>query len=509
MLRAILALSRHTRNPPLKFSSRLCLTPQWRRHSTSQSSQPAEASKSTELRWYSKSQLAKLSISTRKLLQQGRKNAALEYFTKSVETAIPSWRRDIRVQAYESAVNNFLDFKHYTLARTLGRNMVNKGCLSSDVQAKMIAITHLKQDVPESEHDARRKALLDELQPVVSSPHFTDRHLRHLIDLLYRPPCFDSDVCAAVVKQYADARDPDHGPSEKTENRLINLQARDKFVSRQEPTPLELEFQNADKVTPYTTMLTTLASTHRLSPTHTDAILQRMTALGVAPDLALFNALIGASVAHGDFYRAFALYDTMHAQASADFIPDAFTFGSLFKAVQAMHHPRTARTRTLKVPPNARSGRALFRDMEACHRARPAAHGIAPDTKTYRIVLVTLLAHAQLDLFTPCRWSASVVCDADAMENLLFFAARPAPGEKIPARVPSREAVLTVTLDEDPRFNTQWPVEPLLRLVTRAIWASLPHVEGEGLEEIAEVVQPVLEEMMSETSGDSDGRGEG
>ena len=86
-------------------------------------------------------------------------------------------------------------------------------------------------------------------------------------------------------------------------------------------------------------------------------------------------------------------------------MPDAFTFGSLFKALQELHHRR------VKNLPNAcarrahagtRGRRALM--LTADYRAASVAlrafgeYGLAPDTKAFHAVVGTLMAHMRIDL---------------------------------------------------------------------------------------------------------------
>ena len=490
--------------------------------------------------------------------------------------------RGSRVTAYEDAISLFLHYSRFDFASGLYKQMsedpVPRLRPSPLVEAKMKAVSHFLESTPPT--------LPDALAPVLARRSCTERDLRGLIDFLAGTLNLDLATITSVVERYTDARGADYELHTPTVDKLMSLSLRAGnydaaeawFESRADKPSAQ---EPASPAMLYTTLASELADSTVQNSAQIDAVLARMTKAGVAPDLALFNALIRGSVRHLDLHKAFALYDALRAQRSLAMMPDAFTFGSLFKALQALHHRRTARYRRLKAPPNTRTPRALFREMLECHLVRalaaptqaraggaraltastldvalrvfmltadyPAAsvalrafgeYGLAPDAKTFHVVVVTLMAHMRVDLVREhppgaVRWIDRFLgADAAAglrlddisdelIDDLLAFrpwrqrrqetdadagaqaqaallrrahAAGPAPKPKFPEtfRVPSRFEVLGVT--ESPA-NPRWDIHPLTRLLRRAIHARLGATGMRPVDALALALEDAAQEM--------------
>ncbi|ETW84704.1 hypothetical protein HETIRDRAFT_312380 [Heterobasidion irregulare TC 32-1] len=522
-------------------------------------------------RW---SSVKHLEFSVKRLLALGKPDDALRYFHLKLSSMDDD--RGSRVTAYEDAISLFLHYSRFDFASDLYKQMsedpVPRLRPSPLVEAKMKAVSHLLESTPPT--------LPDALAPVLARRSCTERDLRGLIDFLAGTLNLDLATITSVVERYADARGADYELHTPTVDKLMSLSLRAGnndaaeawFESRADkPSPQE----PASPAMLYTTLASELADSTIQNSAQIDAVLARMTKAGVAPDLALFNALIRGSVRHLDLHKAFALYDALRAQRSLAMMPDAFTFGSLFKALQALHHRRTARYRRLKAPPNTRTPRALFREMLECHLVRalaaptqaraggaralttstldvalrvfmltadyPAAsvalrafgeYGLAPDAKTFHVVVVTLMAHMRVDLVREhppgaVRWidrflGADAAAglrlddisdeliddllafrpwrphlqekDADAHTHAHAQAVERAPKAKFPEtfRVPSRFEVLGVTAAP---ANPRWDIHPLTRLLRRAIHARLGETGLRPVDALALVLEDAAQEM--------------
>jgi len=209
-------------------------------------------------------------------------------------------------------------------------------------------------------------------------------------------------------------------------------------------------------------------------------------------------------------------------------IPDSFTFGSLFNAIERLGFPRDP-IRPARQPVNAPTPRKLFREMLECHvlaaqeaqkRRRPIVRvstlnvalrvfmlsmdypaafvtlqtfrrlGLQPDARSYRFVLIILLRHARAGL-EPGRsrrpqlgWAVNFLCGGEGRGSveakdiqletahaLLHFA------KDTTYRTPELAVILG---DEKAPEDAEWDIEPLERLVARAILADMaPEVLSE------------------------------
>jgi hypothetical protein len=222
-------------------------------------------------------------------------------------------------------------------------------------------------------------------------------------------------------------------------------------------------------------------------------------------------------------------------------IPDSFAFGSLFNALQQL----LARTRHPLQPLNAPAPRQLFRQMLECHvlaiqAADPRTHPVLrvstlnvalrlfmlstdypgafvtlqtiraldlrPDARSYRFVFTILLAHVKAGL-QPGQSQGRYASWAEKFlggkgqaglqhEDILPVAYALLEFAKTTFRTPDLAVILG---DEKEPENAEWDIEPLERLLARAILATMALKdvsEGQVERALREKLVPYFYEMV-------------
>jgi hypothetical protein len=343
-----------------------------------------------------------------------------------------------------------------------------------------------------------------------------------------------------------------------------NLDAAESVViSHQDSSPVRPRQANPE---PYTTLISSLVKGGSLTSSRLDSLLDKMNQSKISIDLPYLNVLIQWAVRNDNYHQAFALYETILRDHASHMIPDSFVFGSLFNAHQRMLPRRSQGLRRARLPPNAPMPRQLFRQMLQCHvlavetanprtppvvrvstlnvalrlfmlsRDYPAAFvtlrtfyalGLRPDVRSYRFVITILFAHIRRSLrvadeapWSHASWAANflgssrssaaqavgVQSGEDEEEDkkdippavahaLLEFAI----GGNTKYRTPTVPAILG---EEEEPEEVGWDVEPLERLVAKAILASLVPRKGVSRDQadraLREKMAPYFFEMVPE-----------
>ncbi|KAI0062280.1 hypothetical protein BV25DRAFT_1991583 [Artomyces pyxidatus] len=502
-------------------------------------------------------------FSTKRLLLRGRTDEAVAYFRLRLASTTASDDRVLRFRVYQRVIDLLLSQGHYPQAQELVSSMREEGLWASSVlRSKMLVASYLSSADPN--HASRSDALIAALRPILSLSSFTEKELRKLVDFMNTLPRLDVKLIARVADLYVEARGEGYSLRSATINRLISVYAvRDsteavRFLPATPEDHPPLDDEEGTSVSAYTTLLAELSREGNLSPERVQAIVQRMNDQGIQPDLPLLNTLIRISVYQQEFYKAFAIYDLIRTNPSASMVPDAYAFSSLFKALQAMHYRRSAQTRRMKIPSNARTGRVLYREMVEYHmletcgvirRRSPVittsslnvvlrffmltqdycaayvvlggfrAFHIGLDVKSFKVVVVALLARIRTELSVPppkrgSRWidrllGWNVAKDLQAQElpsemidNFLHIPSQTLSssdadptGMKSFYRVPSSYAILQQV---EPHRRTKWDIEPLERLVASAALADLEKRGTKPTEDVARAVDLAMGEILPE-----------
>ncbi|KAH9065150.1 hypothetical protein EDB83DRAFT_766184 [Lactarius deliciosus] len=477
------------------------------------------------------SRINQLILSVSRLLKQEKNEEAVELFKTRV-SELPSKDRTSRFSAYERGITAFLNHKLYKNAVELDQQMLTEGMFSSSgLRAKMLVCS----DIVTTQHEQREELepLYEKLSRVLSLSSYSERSLRELLDVMRDHPLIDLQFVRKLVDVYVESRGPEYVLESSTINKLIMFYvhagsidtAESLVLPNRKPADDHPRHTNAG---PYTTLISELTEKGAMSSRRLGILLDQMQQSHTSVDLPLMNALVQSAVRRGDFHQAFSIYETILRDPASHMIPDSFVFGSLFNALQRLYATHSQKLRRARQPPNAPTPRRLFRQMLECHvlaaqaadpRTRPVvvrvstlnvalrlfmlsmdypgafvtlrtfqALGLRPDARSYRFVLTILLAHVKAGLEPPrpgrprrpyVSWVADFL-GADGWAGLrpedvwpkvahaLLEFARGVGETRF--RTPELAVIME---DKKGDENAEWDIEPLERLLARAILATM------------------------------------
>ncbi|KAI9448393.1 hypothetical protein H4582DRAFT_1900472 [Lactarius indigo] len=470
-------------------------------------------------------------LSLSRLLKQEKNEEAVELFTNRV-SGIPPDDRTSRFSAYERGITAFLNHKLYKNAVKFGQQMLTEGIFSSSgLRAKMLVCS----DIVSAPHEQREELepLYETLSRVLSLPSYSERSLRELLDVMRDHPLIDLQFVRKLVDIYVESRGPEYALESSTINKLIMFYvhagsmdtAESLVLPNREPADDNSRHTDAG---PYTTLISELTEKGAMSSRRLGILLDQMQQSRTSVDLPLMNALVQSAVRRGDFHQAFSLYETILRDPASHMIPDSFAFGSLFNALQRLYSSRSQKLRRARQPLNAPTPRRLFRQMLECHvlaaqvpgpRTHPVvvrvstlnvalrlfmlsmdypgafvtlrtfqALGLRPDARSYRFVLTILLAHVKAGLQPPQPgrprrphpgWAADFLGGEGwvglqpediwpKVAYALLEFSRCVGDTKF--RTPELAVIME---DRKGDENAEWDIEPLERLLARAILATM------------------------------------
>lgn len=497
------------------------------------------------------SRIDQLIFSVYRLLKQEKNEKAVKIF-KSGVSGIPFRDHAFRSSAYERGITAFLNHKLYKDAVELHQQMFAEGMYSSSgLRARILVCS----DIVTAPHEQREEleSLYEKLSHVVSLSSFSEPRLRELLDVMRGHPLIDLQFVRKLVGVYvkAKSRGSKYELESSTINKLIQFYvhagsmdtAESLVIPHGEPADNHPRHTNAR---PYTTLISELTKKGAMSSKRLSLLLDRMEQSQISVDLPLINTLVQSAVRRGNFHQAFSLYETILRDPASHMIPDSFTFGSLFNALQRLLACSLS-VRLARQPPNAPTSRQLFRQMLDCHvlaaqAADPCTNpvmrvstlnvalrlfmlsvdypgafvtlqtfrvlGLRPDARSYRFVFTILLAHVKAGLLLGqsqwrcTKWAVNFLGQADVQpediwpevaDALLEFAR--GVGD---TRFHAPELVVMLR-DRKGRENAEWDIEPLERLVGRAILATIAPMgmsEEQAERTLREKMVPYFYEMV-------------
>ncbi|KAF8485128.1 hypothetical protein DFH94DRAFT_718501 [Russula ochroleuca] len=466
-------------------------------------------------------------IRIRLLLKRGKDEEAVENF-QSCNSKIPSGSegRIFRFALYERGITTFLSHRRFEHALELHQEMSSSGFYgSSGLRARMLVCSSIVKAPQEQQQTL--ETLFDELSPIISLPSYSQRSLCELLDDMKSHPLIESLFISKLVDRHLDSRESTYKLELNTVNKLVlfymhvgNPDAAERLVvSHQDSSPVR---RNPG---PYTTLISSHVKGGTLSYSRLNYLMDKMKKSQVPIDLPFLNVLIQWAVRNGNVHQAFSLYETILRDNASHMIPDSYVFGSLFNAHQSVLS-RNPSVRRARLPRNAPMPRQLFRQMLECQvlavkaadpRTQrvvrvetlnvalrlfmlsmdyPAAFvtlrtfyglGLRPDVRSYRFVITILLGQIQYSLqkAEKVRWgrlagwadnflggshTAAQAMGAQQQPEVASALLEFAGGTNTGYRTPTIAAIMG---DEEPPEKAEWDVEPLERLVAKAILASL------------------------------------
>ena len=499
------------------------------------------------------------------LLKRGRAEDAVEKFQSCVSMIpSEAESRSFRFALFERGINTLLEHGRIKSALALYHQMsVERLYASNGLRTKMLVCSSIR-DAPH-EPQKNLESLFNKLSPILSLPKYSQRSLRDLLDVMKYHPLVDQQFVSKLVNRHIDSRGSMYKLELETLNKLVSFYAHVGSLDAAEGLVASRRDPSSRPRPPvlYTTLMSSLAGRGSLSSHHFNSLLDKMKQSRVPVDLPFLNALIQWAVRNGNYHQAFALYKMILQDEAPHMIPDSFTLGSLFSAHQRLLTIRSPSLRRARQPRNAPTPRQLFRQMLECRvlagqavdpRIQPVvrvstlnvalrlfmlamdypaafvtlrtfyALGLRPDARSYRFVLTILFAHirraireAQADQHQhekPPSWAVNFLGGSSTAAQAVGGGAKPEQahmplefayallefgrGVNTGYRTPTIPVMLG---DEEARGKAEWDVEPLERLVAKAILASLVprDVRREEAERALRAkLAPYFQEMMPE-----------
>lgn len=469
------------------------------------------------------------------LLKQVKNEEAVKFFESSISQIHPD-DHTARFRAYDRGISVFLDHKRFEDALKLYKKMFAEERVqpSSGLWAKMLVCS----SIVKAPHEQRGElsSLFNGLSRVLSFRSYSESKLCQLLEVMKSHPLLNSQFVSNLVDKYVDSRGPGLDLKPNTINELIRFYAHVGSIDTAEN--LVVSHQDSNRrpqpahASPYTTLINELTTRGFLSSSRLKTLLDKMRQSQIKVDLPLLNVLVQAAVRKENFHQAFDLYEAILKDAAPHMIPDSFVFGSLFNALQRIWTSRSRSLRCVRQPPNAPTPRQLFRQMLECHvlaieAAGPRTHPVVristlnvalrvfmlsadyaaafvtlqtfsaldlkPDARSYRFVLTILLAHLKLGHLQATDQSSSQYPSRCAIWAINFLGgparlARIQPEDMRPEFAGAllefavggteyRAPTLAIVLGDEKaplRKADSWDVEPLERLVARAILGTMP-----------------------------------
>jgi hypothetical protein len=469
------------------------------------------------------------------LLKQVKNEEAVKFFESSI-SQIPSDDHTARSRAYERGISAFLDHKRFEDALKFYEKMSAEVEVqaSSGLRAKMLVCSSIVKAPDEQRGEL--SSLFNRLSRVISSLSYSELKLCQLLEVMKSHPLLNSQFVSNLVDKYVDSRGSELYLKPNTINELVRFYAHVGSIDIAENLVVSHQDSNSGPkpahASPFTTLINELTARDFLSSSRLKTLLDTMRQSQIKVDLPLLNVLVQAAVRKQNFHQAFDLYETILNDTAPHMIPDSFVFGSLFNALQRIWTSRSPSLRRMRQPPNAPTPRQLFRQMLECHvlaiqAADPRTHPVVristlnvalrvfmlsadyaaafvalqtfsalnlkPDARSYRFVLTILLAHLKLGHLQATDQPSSQYPSCYAIWAINFLGgparlARIQPEDMRPEfaaallefamggteyRIPPLAIILG---DEEVplRKVDRWDVEPLERLVARAILATMP-----------------------------------
>ncbi|EKM58955.1 uncharacterized protein PHACADRAFT_249088 [Phanerochaete carnosa HHB-10118-sp] len=195
------------------------------------------------------------------------------------------------------------------------------------------------------------------------------RYLLRIISSVTRlPPAVYDDLIQLFIKSRGKEN---YTLSSKTESLLAYIRTRRERMGEVRETnfPAE-EGPLADRTTAHEQELKMLLNMAKKDPEIAPIIhstIRRMRHNDEAHGRTLYNIMMSALADRRRYADVFSVYNMM-IRGDKSILPNAYTFGILFRLASRFSGPRTIHSRKTKAPKDVPTMRALFRDMVYCHR---------------------------------------------------------------------------------------------------------------------------------------------
>lgn len=305
---------------------------------------------------------------------------------ENLDTFIPRLSRPHRV--YDGVIRFLIRHSYLTAAAAAREHMVAGGfILPLSLEAQMFAVAMANT---ESTEEKTRKDLFSSLLGVVKNQQFTDDNLWSLLETMNKLGLPAETLLKTMSTFY--------GAHESNDSDILDLGLYKKFLhSGTESGNVEQALdtlstlpdsggQGGERAGVYASFIAGVRDTPHPNRDAVSAALDLMKQQEVEPDITVFNALISLEVRTNSLQRAFAIYSALKANPAI--LPDDFTFGSLFSALNRLYSPNRRRYRHGRyLADDIPSPRTLYHDMIDALVRSPRAPTFEITTSLLNVVL--------------------------------------------------------------------------------------------------------------------------
>ena len=261
-----------------------------------------------------------------------------------------------RFEAYEHAATLFSSYERLGEAGEIQATMINEGFIPSlSLRTRMASIAVLTRGADE-------EVLLELLRDHLADPNFTELALYQLIRLLGDTMGFSPPNINVIVQTWAKH----HGQISKKRTLSFLIQThvkRGQLDDAKAWLRRSIVQDTALDAASFTDLITGLVRDE-----HTDeltSMIASMQKAGVAPDLAVFNAIIYGHIKRLRFKDALATYNLLFSSRGKGLTPDKHTFTKMFamylKGLKPQYQVNSVKRAGL--PP----ARNLYNNFMECH----------------------------------------------------------------------------------------------------------------------------------------------
>jgi pentatricopeptide repeat protein len=267
-----------------------------------------------------------------------------------------------RYQVYENAASLFASYERFDEALEILNRMRDEGFVPTlSLRTKITTYSLVKEEI---EADDLFETLEEE---ALKDPAYSENALLQLIRFLSDTLSFSPTSINHIVELWSKHHGTISSPT--TLAYLVYIHARIGILDVAQNwlrvhAEKAAERGHSPDPAPYTSYLSTIS---RIRPRPIEELSQAFTQMrkdGVAPDVAVFNALISSQIRCYQLDKAFQTYALLYECRTKHLTPDSFTFSSLFRALTRRRQRPTRSTSTSDLKQDIRD---LYNDLLECH----------------------------------------------------------------------------------------------------------------------------------------------
>ncbi|GJE97626.1 hypothetical protein PsYK624_138470 [Phanerochaete sordida] len=288
----------------------------------------------------------------------------MDYFYSFMKTA--KLRPESRFEAYARSIRLFMVQGHVQQAFSLYSRMQDEGYIPPrKIQASLFFVQKLATGDSTEE-------LLEAAEEAFTHKEFDEEEFRHVLRTVSTLARLPSSVYDDLIRIFVNSREKaGYMLSSKTEALLGYIRTRRGWtgetplenLSEEETTPVEHAGARSEDID----ALLEMAKNDREMAPIIHSTIRRIRHTDGSHDRIFYNLMISALADQRRYADLFSVYSMM-LRGNTSILPDAYTFGTLFRAIERVSGPRSIRNRKHKAPKDLPSLRALYRDMVYCHR---------------------------------------------------------------------------------------------------------------------------------------------